>query len=54
MKHALAVLQIAFDMHNTNAPIHDAEGDPEQAQLCREVAEDCREVMAMLEEITQS
>lgn len=49
MDHALATLQIALDAAENNAPIYAAEGDADQAQLCRESAQSFREAIAMLD-----
>lgn len=46
--HASAVLQIALEAAENNAPIHEAEGKSAQAELDRAVAESIREAQAML------
>ena len=41
MTHAIAQLQVALDTATNNEPIHRAEGNIEQADLCLEVIKDC-------------
>lgn len=49
MKRAIATLQIALDTATNNEPIHRAEGNVEQADLCLEVIKDCQQAIIDLE-----
>lgn len=49
MDHALATLQIALDAAENNAPIYEAEGNADQAELCRNSAHSFREAITMLD-----
>ena len=48
MEHAIATLEIALEAAETNAPIHEAEGNEEQAKLNRECAAEYREAIEKL------
>lgn len=48
MKHAIARLEISLAAVEHNAPIHEAAGDLEQAQLDRESAASYRAAIALL------
>lgn len=48
MKHAIAALHAAAETAANNEPIHRAEGNDEQADLCLEVAEDCQQAIESL------
>lgn len=49
MNNAIAQLDIAAQVAEHNAPISEAEGQLDQAELQHSVAEDCREAIAQLE-----
>ena len=46
---AINELTIRAETLENNAPIHEAEGNYEQAALCRSTAEQCRDAIQMLE-----
>ncbi len=48
MEHAITQLEIALDIVETNAPINEAEGNLEQAQLERECAASYRAAIEKL------
>ncbi len=48
MNNAIAILQAAAEVAENNAPIHESEGDHQQAALSREVARDCQAAIATL------
>lgn len=47
-EYAINELEIALDVVETNAPINEAEGNLEQAELERTVAESCRAAIELL------
>lgn len=49
MKHAITILELYAQHNELNAPLHDREGEADQARLCREQADDYREAIAVLE-----
>jgi len=49
--HAITSLGITQDMHATNAPIHRAEGDEKQAELCDDIAKSCGVALTLLDAI---
>lgn len=49
MNQAIAILTATAETAENNAPIHEREGNLEQAQLCRETARDCREAIEVLD-----
>lgn len=49
MSHAISELLRTAEVAEINAPIHEAEGNVEQAELCRAVARSCREAALALE-----
>lgn len=50
MKHAVATLQVAAEAAKNNEPLHRAEGNTEQADLCLEVIKDCGDAILVLGE----
>ncbi|WP_165493083.1 hypothetical protein [Stutzerimonas kirkiae] len=53
LEHAIAVLEIAADNAEHNAPISQAEGNAAQADLQRVTAAECREAIKHLEQVAQ-
>lgn len=49
MKHAITILELYAQHNELNAPLHDREGEADQARLCREQADDYRKAIAVLE-----
>lgn len=45
---ALSELRLRAAMYEHNAPLHDLAGEMKQAELCREVARQCRAAIALL------
>jgi len=50
LKLALSELRLRAAMYEHNAPLHDLADERKQAQLCREVARQCREAINMIEQ----
>ena len=48
MKHAIAELEIALQSAVTNEPVHQAEGNAGQADLCAERAREFEDVISLL------
>ncbi len=48
LTHAIAVLEVAAAAARTNEPIHAGAGDFAQANLCADVADECRQAIAAL------
>jgi len=48
-EHAIAELDIRASNAENNAPIHESEGNIEQAKLCRDTADSCRSAIRLLE-----
>lgn len=49
MKHAITILELYAQHNELNAPLHDREGEADQARLCREQADDYRKAIAALD-----
>lgn len=53
LSYAIAELRIAEEIATTNAPIHEAEGNSDQAQLCKRRAESCSDAIVLLQQMSK-
>jgi hypothetical protein len=53
LSYAIAELEIVREIAIANAPIHEAEGNTEQSELCRRRAESCDDAISLLGELSK-